>query len=99
MHLITLGNHDESFSGEQTRYSRPADGSEALIAERATGLGFRPFHDAHEAEMVTAAVDLATDGLDGIQETDPTSLFSICMGIQIFHCLNDLLAPGKRSRS
>jgi hypothetical protein len=47
-----------------------ADGAEAGLAEGAARLDARPGHDAEEAEVVRAAVELAADGLPRFREAD-----------------------------
>lgn len=56
--LIADGDANDALAGEEGRLGGAADGGEAALAERASGLDLGPLHDADEAVVMVAAFDL-----------------------------------------
>lgn len=74
VYLVALGDGDDALVGEPAGDGRAADGAEAGLAEGAAGLDAAPGHDADEAEVVGAAVELAADGLPAVDVADAAHL-------------------------
>jgi len=72
--LVALGDGDDALVGEPPRDGRAADGAEAGLAEGASGLDAAPGHDADEAEVVGAAVELAADNPPAVDVADAAHL-------------------------
>ena len=68
IYLDALG--DGAIGGEAAGDGRAADGAEAGLGEGAAGLDARPGHDADEAEVVRAAVELAPDRPPRVRQAD-----------------------------
>lgn len=69
-HLDALGDGDDALVGEAAGDGRAADGAEAGLAVGAARLDARPGHDADEAEVVRAAVELAPDRPPRVRQAD-----------------------------
>lgn len=73
VYLVALGDGDDALEAEAAGDGRAADGAEAGLAEGAARLDARPGHDADEAEVVGAAVQLAPDRPPRVGEADAAS--------------------------
>ena len=77
--LITDRDADDALGGENRRLGRAADGREAALAERAFGLDLGPLHDADEAVVMVAALDLPPAG-STFRQANPAAIGGFISG-------------------
>lgn len=68
--LVALGDGDDALGREAAGDGRAGDGAEAGLAEGAARLDARPRHDADEAEVVGAAVELPAHRPPRVRQAD-----------------------------
>ena len=92
-HLVANRYLNRPFSQKHTVLWGTTDVAEPALAERATRLDFGPLHDAHEAEVVVAAIDATSDAITTLRKAYSADLR---LGIERFWSVSINFATGSR---